>query len=319
MKVIILHNEIQTDNPDELDVLDQRDLVMEACKKLNHQVSCFTVGDDILEDIQKIEVEKPDIVFNLVESWWGKGELIYVVPALLNSLKIKFTGIPLDALFTTTSKVLAKKIMELNELPTAAFYSIEEISKLNSFKTYIAKPIWEEASVGITSEYIFKTSEKEKISKIKKLSNNHYFIEEFIDGHEFNVSLLATENGAEVLPIAEIVFSEYFKDKPKIVGYDAKWNENSEEYKQTNRVFKTLESNLILEKKIIDVCLKCWSAFNLKGYARVDLRVNNNDEIFILEINGNPCIAPDSGFIAALQQKGYSNEEMVLRILADSN
>ena len=319
MKVTILHNEIQTDNPDELDVLDQRELVADACKKLNHQVSWLTVGNNILTDLQQLEKGKPDVVFNLVESWWGKGELIYLVPAVLNSLKIKFTGVPLDALFTTTSKVLAKKIMQLNNLPTAAFYSINEISKLETSKTYIAKPIWEEASVGITSDYIFKTSEKGKVEKIKLFSNSHYFIEEFIDGREFNISLLADKNGVEVLPIAEIVFSDFFKNKHKIVGYDAKWNENSEEYKQTNRVFETLEPNSELEIELIEVCTKCWKAFNLKGYARVDLRVNNNNEIFILEINGNPCIAPDSGFIAALHQKNYTNEQMVSRILTDRN
>ncbi len=318
-KIIILHNQIQNNTQDELDVLDQRDLVYDACKKLGHQVLSMTVGNDVLGDIKKVQSQNPDIVFNLVESGWGKGELLYIAPAVLNSLKIPYTGVPLDALFITTNKVLAKKIMRLNHLPTADFYSIDEINRLDNQKTYIVKPIWEEASVGIDIDSVFKLSEKEKVKKIATLSSAQYFIEEYIDGREFNVSILASNNGMEVLPPAEMIFSSFFENKPKVVGYKAKWDENSEEYKQTNRSFGTLESNQPLKNKILKVCRESSEAFNLHGYARVDLRVDKNDNLFILEINGNPCIAPDSGFIAATNYAGYSNEIVIKRILDDLN
>lgn len=318
-KIVILHNQILTNNPDELDVINQRDLVKTACENLNYQVTCLTVGNNILADMERVKLENPAIVFNLVEATFGKGELIYFAPAMLNAFKVPYTGVPLDALFITTSKVSAKKLMQFNKLPTADFFSINELDKLNSSKTYIAKPIWEEASVGITSDFIFNVSETDKLHKVKQLPNSHYFVEEFIDGREFNVSMLATKNGMEVLPPAEIVFSEYFNDKPKIVGYEAKWNEESEEYKQTNRAFGTLVNNPKLEKNLIAVCEKSWAAFYLKGYARIDFRVDTNDNIFILEINGNPCIAPDSGFVAAAKYANYSVDEMIKRIIEDLN
>jgi len=318
-KIVILHNQISSNTPDELDVIHQLDLVKIACEKLNYEVYCLTIGNDLNIDIEKVKTENPAIVFNLVEATFGKGELIYFAPALLNALKIPYSGVPLDALFLTTNKVLAKKIMQFNNLPTADFFAINEFYKLNPAKTYIAKPIWEEASVRITEDYIFNISEIEKTKKIKQLSNSHYFIEEFIDGREINISMLATNNEVEVLPPAEILFSDYFNDKPKIVGYAAKWDENSEEYKQTNRFFGTLENNLKLKEKLITICKQTWKAFNLKGYARVDFRVDKNDQIFILEINGNPCISPDSGFVAALNIAGYNEETMVKRIIADIN
>lgn len=318
-KIVILHNQVLTNNPDEMDVINQRDLVKKACENLNYQVSCLTVGNDVIADIERVKTEKPDVVFNLVEATWGMGELIYVVPAILNAFKIPYTGVPLDALFVTTNKVLAKKLMRFNKLPTADFFSINELNQLNPVKTYIAKPIWEEASVGISTDFIFNTSEIDTLQKIKRLPNSHYFVEEFIDGREFNVSMLTAKNGVEVLPPAEIIFSEYFDDKPKIVGYEAKWNEDSEEYKQTNRVFGTLETNRKLEKNLIAICKKSWKAFNLKGYARIDFRVDTNDNVFILEINGNPCIAPDSGFVAAANFAGYSVDIMIQRILEELN
>lgn len=319
MKIIILYNQVLSNNPDQVDVINQRDLVKKACKNLNYEVISLTVGNNLLADIESIKKENSTVVFNLVEETFGKGELIYFAPALLNALKIPYTGVPLDALFITTNKVLAKKLMKFNELPTADFYAIDEIVKLNPAKTYIAKPIWEEASVGITEDYIFNISETTKVQTIQQLSNSHYFIEEFIDGREINISLLATNNEVEVLPPAEIIFSEYFNNKPKIVGYAAKWDENSEEYKQTNRFFGTLENNLDLKEKLISICKHTWKAFNLKGYARVDFRVDKNDNIFILEINGNPCISPDSGFVAALKNAGYNEEIMIKRIIEDSN
>jgi len=318
-KVVILHNQIENNTPDELDVLAQKDLVSEACVSLGYEVKSLTVGDDIKNDLQIVATSKPDIVFNLVEATWGKGELIYFAPAILNALKIPYTGVPLDALFVTTNKVLAKKMMLKDQLPTAPFFAINEIHLLNPQKTYIAKPIWEEASVGISEDLIFTPSDSLKVNRIKKLAVSQYFIEEFIEGREFNVSILTGKNGPEVLPVAEIIFSEYFKHKPKIVGYKAKWDETSEEYKQTNRAFGTVDDNPLLKKKLIDICTKSWKVFNLHGYVRIDFRVDEPGNIYILEINGNPCIAPDSGFIAATEQLGYSKPEIIERILNDLN
>jgi len=318
-KVVILHNEISNNTADELDVLEQRDLVVAACKKMGFSVECLTVGNDLKRDVEKVKDSKPDIVFNIVESTWGKGELIYFAPAILNAFKLPYTGVPLDALFITTNKVLAKKMMRLYDLPTADFYSIDEIGLLNPDKTYIVKPIWEEASVGIDADSVFNLSEKEKINKIAKLPASQYFIEEFISGREFNVSVLAQKNGPEVLYPAEMIFSSYYNDKPKVVGYKAKWDEKSEEYHQTNRAFDTLEQNLPLKNKLIEISRACWKTFNLHGYARVDYRVDSADNVYILEINGNPCISPDSGFVAAIEHAGFTHEIMVERILEDLN
>lgn len=314
-KIIILHNQIFHNTPDETDVLAQRDLVKEACIKLGFDVLCMTVGDDIRKDMDAVAGQNPDLVFNLVESAWGKGELIYFAPAALNSLRIPYTGTPLDALFVTTNKVLAKKIMRLNHLPTADFFPMEQLDQLDPEKTYIAKPIWEEASVGISPDYIFRPGETEKLNILAQLSSRHYFIENFIEGREFNVSILADEGRAQVLPPAEMIFSSYFNDKPRIVGYKAKWDQTSEEYKHTSRAFNTLEGNPALKQKLIDACAGSWRAFGLNGYARIDFRVDENDNLFILEINGNPCIADDSGFMAAARQAGYSDQDVINRIV----
>jgi D-alanine-D-alanine ligase len=319
-KIIILHNEVVTGRPDQLDVIKQRDLVMSACLQLGHNPLCMSVGNDLFTDIEKLREEKPDLVFNLVEESWGQGELIYIVPSLLNAFRIPYTGVPLDALFLTTNKVLSKKIMRLNNIPTPPFFSIEEIDKIDSGKHYIVKPIWEEASVGIDQESVFNSTDDKKIDRIKSLSSTHYFIEEFIEGREFNISMLTLGDGMpEVMPPAEMIFSGYFSDKPKIVDYKAKWDEGSPEYQGTNREFDTLAVQPDLMEKLKEICRNSWKIFNLRGYARVDLRIDSGGNPFVLEINGNPCISPDSGFVAAAQRAGYIEKDMISRVLLDLN
>lgn len=317
--VVILHNAISSGTIDELDVLAQRDLVKEACKDLGYKVLVIESGNDPMDIARTIWGMDPLAVFNLVEAVWEKGELIYVMPALLNAFRIPYTGASVEAMFLSTNKVLAKDLMCSAGIPTPDYFSIHESARLDPGKSYISKPIWEEASVGIDNNAVFTIQNKEKLKWLKNLSPQHHFIEEYIDGREFNVSILSGKNGPELLPIAEMIFSDYFNDKPKILGYKSKWDTGSEEYKASTRAFETLKKEPDLKKKIDDICLKTWDIFKLKGYARVDLRVDLQGEPYVLEVNGNPCIAPDSGFVAALEKAKYNKKTMVKRILEDVN
>lgn len=319
MKIIILHNAIVKNTPDELDVLSQRNLVNEACLELGHSTIIMEVGHSLIDDLKSVVRNKPDLVFNLVEATYGKGELLYFTPAILNSFNIPYTGNPVDSLFITTNKVLSKKIMRSHALPTADFFSISEIYRLPPFQQYIVKPIWEDASVGISEDFIFFPSETKKIEAISRLSQNHFFIETYIDGREFNISILADKDTPKILTPAEMIFSDYFNDKAKIIGYKAKWDENSDEYQGTQRSFSSLLDDVALYNSLMSVCVKTWSIFNLHGYARIDFRVDAQKNIYILEINGNPCIAPDSGFIAACHHVGISNKQIIEKIINDPN
>ena len=200
--------------PDEGDVLVLNDTSVIPARLYGEKVNTGAVIEILLlkqkeEDVWECLVKKARKIRVGTTVSFGKGELIYFAPALLNALKISYTGVPLDALFITTNKVLAKKIMQFNNLPTADFFSINEFQKLNPSKTYIAKPIWEEASVGISEDYIFNLSETAKIKNIQQLSNTHYFIEEFIDGREINISMLANKDEVEVIE-DEIEYEVYY-------------------------------------------------------------------------------------------------------------
>ncbi|MBE0652223.1 MAG: ATP-grasp domain-containing protein [Bacteroidales bacterium] len=318
-KVLILINKI-SENPseDEMDVLSQTSEVEEALRELNYV--CTREFMDLNLEITKQNILRysPDIVFNLVESVDQKGELIYLAPALLESLHIPYTGCLLDGMFITSNKVLSKQFLVQNKIPTPGWFSAMEIFKPEFRKSYIAKPLWEDASVGIDDSSVFQGNNTGIFDALKKRWGNNFFIEEYIDGREFNLSVLGGKEGPEVMPLAEIVFHEFPPEKPKIVGYAAKWDKGAFEYHNTIRSFDLSNISQELQSELKEMALKCWKVFNLKGYARIDFRVDKSGKAFVLEINANPCISPDAGFFAACSAAGLTFTEVVERIIYDA-
>jgi D-alanine-D-alanine ligase len=143
------------------------------------------------------------------------------------------------------------------------------------------------------------------------------FAERFIDGREFNLSILAGVQGPQVLPPAEIRF-DFPPGRKRIVDYRAKWDEESLEYRATRRSFEFAPDDAPLLERLESLALRCWRLFELKGYARVDFRVDGEGNPFVLEINANPCISPDSGFVAAAARAGILFWELACRIVADA-
>lgn len=141
-----------------------------------------------------------------------------------------------------------------------------------------------------------------------------FFAERYIDGREFNISVIEVKGEPVLLPLAEIVFEGY-DGKRKIVCEKAKWDENSEEASGTVRTFGTVSKGSRLEEKIEKITLKCWDKFNLSGYARVDIRVDALGEPYVLEVNANPTLAKDAGFFAACTEAGYSHNQMIELII----
>jgi D-alanine-D-alanine ligase len=133
-----------------------------------------------------------------------------------------------------------------------------------------------------------------------------------VEGREFNVALLAEDGTLCALPIAEMRFENWPSSKPRIVGYRAKWDEGSSEAVQTTRGFGTPPE---LAAALSELALRTSELVGIKGYARVDFRVDFEGRPTILEINPNPSLDPDAGFAAAAREAGLSYESTILRIL----
>ena len=303
--------------PDELDVLDQVNFIAGILENTGYGVSRKGITADFFNEISGISAKDYEFVFNLVEAVGQKSEILYFVPALLNMQHIRYTGCSVEAAFLSGSKVLARQIMKDRGIPVAGGYKISEAASLIPGRKYIVKPVWEDGSLGITEESVF-TFDGTVPEVLKDKTDGHWFIEEYIEGREFNVSVIASTGGPEVLPPAEIVFHDYPDDMPRIVSYKAKWIEDTFQYSNSRRSFPA-DLSVKLMNDIRETALACWHAFGLRGYARVDMRIDDKENVYVLEVNANPCIAPDSGFIAAALHAGYSNQEIVSRIISDLN
>lgn len=318
-KCCLLFNQPREDAlPDELDVLDQVEYIEENLNLLGISTYRKGITADFMNEIGTLVSEKPDFVFNLVESINNKGELCYFIPALLNLHSIPYTGNPLEAMFITTSKALTHKILTEKNISTPASYFPSQRDMLKPGSRYIIKPVWEDGSQGITGDSVF-TFDASHREKLASYDDSHWIIQDFIEGREFNISVLHDHTGPEVMPPAEMVFNNFDDSRPRIVDFRAKWIEDSFEYENTIRDFPGEKLNPVLVGRINEMAMRCWDVFGLRGYARVDMRVDDNEDPYVIEVNANPCMSPDSGLVAATQHAGIPITEVLKRIITDIN
>ena len=323
-KILILHSDISPDaGQDEIDCLEQAEAIAQALRVLNYEPVLLPFELNLNHTITMLQSLKPLAVFNIVETLDSKGNLIHFAPALLDSLKIPYTGCPTQAVFQTSNKPLSKKIMHYAGIATPdwieqdGFSSQQEISG-----QYLIKSSWEHASIGLDENSLIISIDKANILKemnrrAEKLGGSCY-AEDYIDGREFNVALISDRAGVKVLPIAEMLFQDYAPDKLKIVDYKAKWDADSFEYNNTIRKFDFDDDDSPLISSLREISLQCWNIFSLSGYARVDFRVDNNGKPWVLEVNTNPCLSPDAGFAVALEQADIKYHDAIGLIIENA-
>jgi D-alanine-D-alanine ligase len=326
MKIAILHGAVAEDAcRDEKDVLVQVYFVSEGLAKLGHEPVAVPVSLNLEEAARTLATLCPAIVFNLVESLVGKGGLIHIVPALLEALKIPYTGAGAETMMLTSNKVLAKKWLSSAGLPTPPWFTTTEGHEdLQITGPWLIKSVWEHASIGLDEDSVLQKADRghllAEMDARRDTLGGACLAEAFIDGREFNLSLLAniSESGPEILPPAEIRFDAYPPGKVRIVGYRSKWEEDSFEFSHTPRSFTFPETDAPLLLRLKELALRCWKLFDLRGYARVDFRVDKEGRPWILEVNANPCLSPDAGFRAATLHADLTFAAVLERIIGDN-
>jgi D-alanine-D-alanine ligase len=289
---------------------------------LGHRVTCLAASLPLRNFEESLQDENCDLVFNLVESVDGEGRLIHLVPALLDRMDLGYTGSPTSAIVLSSDKVWTKRLLLASGLPTPAWMS--EDGKVEGAAEwpaeYIVKSVWEDASLGLDDTSVtLANSPRElgvQIASRRSSLGGEAFAESWIEGREFNLALLEGESGQpDLLPIAEMCFVDYPAHKRKLVGYAAKWDENSFDYGHTVRKFVEGASDQDLLDRLAEDARACWRLFGLRGYARVDFRVDGAGREWILEVNPNPCLSADAGFMAAAEQAGLTHSEVITQIL----
>ncbi len=327
MRVAVVHNTVQTDSTvDEQDVMIQADAVTDDLRALGHKAVRLTCDLDLSRVRRELRAIDPDLVFNLVESLDGTGRLIHLFPSLLDAMVLSYTGACAEAMMLTSNKLLTKALLDGAGLPTPTWTVPSDAWRVGLFGRprdtpcrWILKSVWEHASIGLDDEAIVDAASERLLETLMvqraPMLGGSCFAEAFIEGREFNLSLLDSPQGPQVLPPAEIVFEGYSSGQARIVGYNAKWDENSYAYHHTPRRFDFDAKDEELLVQLTNMSLECWDLLGLRGYARVDFRVDCHGRPWVLEINANPCLSPDAGFAAAVHQAGLSMTDAIKRIV----
>ena len=325
--VALVYGRVDPEAPaDEKDVLVQLETVRGALQALGYGTMDVPLSLDLGVAAAVLRSARPRAAFNLAETIEGKGSLIHLAPSLLDSLGIPYTGAHTEAIILTSHKLLGKRMLASAGIDTPAWVAAEAVSpaKMPFEPPYIVKSVWEHASIGLEDCSISSSSRglAEEVSRRSAREKPEcLFIERYVEGRELNLALLGGRQGSmepDVLPPAEIQFIGYPSGKPRIVGYRAKWDEGSFEYGNTPRRFDFPAEDAALLAALARTAAECWKLFGLRGYARVDFRVDADGRPWVLEVNTNPCLSPDAGFMAAAGRAGLSREDVVRRIMADA-
>ncbi len=317
--VLVLHDAVAAGAaPDRLDTLAQVNAVSKALTGLGHEVQPLAFELDLAALRGQVERLRLAVVFNLVEAAAGEARLHYLAAVLLETLRVPFTGCGSRALYCTGDKLIAKHLMRDLGIPTPAWLEWPGDVRRSPLPPgpWIVKPVAEDASVGVDAESVVEESGL-AAARLRSLAarGGAWFAEHFIDGREFNLSVVGREREPRVLAPAEIEFVDFPAGQPRIVDYAAKWDSDSFAYRNTRRRFDFPAADHALLEQLSRLAEQCWHGFGLRGYARIDLRVDAQGRPWVLEVNANPCLAPDAGLAAAAARAGIDYPRLIAGLL----
>lgn len=303
--------------------LDQRDAIAEyefiakILRKYGYEAYILNILDNINIFLKDYEKNRPDVVFNFVEIYKDKAELEMGFAGILELLKIPYTGAPPLALGNCQSKILTKSILSAIGIMVPNYKYIKAPRK-----TYytglryplIVKPSLEDASVGIDVGAVVENYKqlKDRVEYIFKEFKQPILIEEFIDGRELNVAVFG-DRRPKALPISEIDFSKMPKHLHNFVSYQAKWDPLHEAYHKTIPICPAKLSEKISEEAK-SIAVKAFKAMGCRDYCRVDMRLSDEDKLYVLEVNPNPDLTEDAGFMRSMHEAGYSYRRAIKKI-----
>jgi len=321
MKILVLHSDVPPDAPPEdRDTIIAAQAISAALVSRGHEAPLAPFTDPANDAALRalVAAQRPDVVFNMVEGIGGQGRLAYLAPQQLDRIGVPYTGTGAEALIATGDKPAAKQLLRNHGLPTPDWAEPPRWEGLQPGR-WIVKAAEEDASLGLDDDAVADASQvTARAEACERRYGGRWFAEVFVDGREFNISLIEENGAPKVLPIAEMTFERWPAGRPRIVGYFAKWDEDSFESHQTVRRFGVEQAAPALARELKSLCERTWTLFGCRGTTRVDFRVDGQGRPLILEVNPNPGIAPDAGLVAAAARAGLDYADLIERIVKEA-
>jgi D-alanine-D-alanine ligase len=295
--------------------------IAHALQERGHEVRLLGVCDDLQYLLRCLSEWKPDLVFNGAEAFRGNEALEYLLPGLLEAEGYRYTGAPPLALQMTRNKAISKKVLAYFGIQVPGFVSYRLHEKVEQhpglrFPLFV-KPLQTDGSAGIARASLVQDMEAlaERVAFIQDRFGQGAIAEEFVDGRELYVSVLGNDESLEILPIIEMVFDKS-KTRPeeRIATQFAKWDEGYRDRKGIRNVIARPLSKSVRER-IYQTCRTAYRALWLRDYARLDLRLSPDGQIWVLEANANPFISYGHDMANAAAKAGMEYSDFIQRIV----
>lgn len=315
MNITVLHGGDAAEDP----VLEQ---VSRALERAGHRARTLPVEPNAARVAAELERTAPDLVFNLAESFAGVSALEASVAGLLNLLGLRYTGSSLAGLALAGDKSLCKKVLAFHGIRTPAFATLYRgaLDWADELEfPLIVKPPQEDASLGITAASVVRDVREllQTVGDVHAEFRQPVLVESYVEGREFYVGILGNGH-AETLPIVEMDFTGYPAGEPKLASWNAKWGEDGE---GSGREFRGTRSVLAqdlpgeLEERLKQTALDTFNALRLRDYARIDVRLDEKDEIHVIEANPNCYLEKGAELSMAAAAAGLEHEALIARIV----
>jgi len=297
---------------------EDREEIFEALEKLGHE-PFYQVLDGRPQSLTTLTKCNADLVFNLTESFAGDDTKEMNVAAYMDLLEMRYTGGGPHAHFLAQDKGTAKKMFQFHGIKTPFFATsyrgrIEHAHDI-SFPL-IVKPVSEDGSIGINADAVVN-SVKELMERVEYIQNEFdspALIEEYIEGREIYAAILGSYENTETLPLVELDLSRLPKGTPKIASYDVKFEKDTQAHKLTKSHLATdLEPETVT--RLQETALAAYRAVKLRDYGRIDMRLTEKGEVYVIEANPNPWLSSKQEFAMAAKASGRTYTQLIGEIV----
>jgi D-alanine-D-alanine ligase len=301
----------------ETDLMSVGKHIQQALESKGHKVSFFDMNEYPLP-FKKIANSKVDIVFNVCERINGSSLLEPHAASFLDMLNIPYTGSNPVTLAICIDKIRMKKLLDFHEIPTPKWdYAYAPDEEVDDELRYplIVKPANADNSIGITNDSVVKDEEslRRQLKKVIEEMGHPALIEEYVEGDEYDVSIIGNGDNVQVLPLSLSTFEQLPDGVWHIYPYEAKWSDQSI-YKNI-RVQRDPKIPQRLSSLISEIALDTYNIFDCHDYGRVEIRVDKEGNPYVIELNPNPSINEGDAVPAAAEFLGMLYADFIEYIL----
>jgi D-alanine-D-alanine ligase len=299
--------------------------IANSLRKQGHEILLFGIKDDPHAMSKLFGEWKPDLVFNATEAFLDNSNLDYLVPALLEAEGYRYTGAPPLALLVTRNKAMSKKILAFHDIKVPSFKSfrpgeVPDEQNTNFRFPVIVKPLSADASEGISQASIVHDVKAiaDRVAWVHEKFTQPAIVEEYVEGRELYATMVGNGDKVEVLPIVEMIFdAARTRPEERIATRKSKWDLK---YRDRRGIRNEFARKLpkVAHDNLMRACQIAWRAFWLRDYARIDVRLTKDNEVWFIEANANPFLSYGHDSAEAAHKAGMRYDAFIQRIVDEA-